>query len=118
MYFNVEDMIRLRVLDDDQLYILNYQLEQKVSEIKNIPMVRDELVCELVILAETAAHEVARRNHWSPKRTKGRYSRDGITYDTEEYRKWLRGHWNTAISDISFLESFSFWDNLLSLASA
>lgn len=115
MYFRTQDLKRLELLDEDQLYILNRELIQTVSEIKRLIFVNENLVCELVSLAETAAKEIACRNRWSPSPTDGKYS-IGITYDTPEYREWLRDYRrSTVICDVDFLSQFSFWNDFQKL---
>ena len=116
MYFRTQDLKRLELLDEDQLYILNRELIQTVSEIKSVIFVNENLVCELVSLAETSAKEIACRNRWSPRQTDGKYSTTGITYDTPEYREWLRDHRrSTVICDVDFLSQFSFWNDFQKL---
>lgn len=114
MYFRAQDLNLLERLNEERLYVLNSTLIQKVSEMKQLVLVDKNLMCELVSLAETAAKEVACRNRWSPIPSNGEYSTTGITYDTAEYRKWLRTNRDTVCSK-GFLKQFSFWNELLSL---
>lgn len=114
MYFRAQDLNLLERLNEERLYVLNSTLIQKVSEMKRLVLVDKNLMCELVSLAETAAKEVACRNRWSPIPSNGVYSTTGFTYDTAEYRKWLRANSDTVCSK-DFLKQFSFWNDLLSL---
>ena len=118
LYFNSEDLKRLERIDEHQLYRLNNGLLEAVNEVKRLCMADEQLICELVALAETAAKEVACRNRWSPKPSNGKYSTTGITYDTEEYRKWLR-NMSSRVPDkfayADFFGTFSFGMDVLEL---
>lgn len=89
LYFNSEDLKRLEQIDENQLYQLNYALWEVTNDTKRLCLADKQLIRELVALTETAAKEIACRKRWSPKPSNGEYSIDGITYDIEEYRKWL-----------------------------
>lgn len=113
--FNSEDLKRLELMDERQLYLLNCKLLEAANEIKRLCMADKQLICELVALTETAAKEIACRNRWSPKPSNGEYSTTGITYDTEEYRKWLRDNRHIVCDNIDFICQFSFGDDVLKL---
>lgn len=118
IYFRTEDLKRLELINEKQLYLLNSKLLEVVSEKKRQCLVDEQFMCELVGLAETAAKEIACRNRWSPIPSNGRYSTTGITYDTKEYRKWLRDNRDTVCYDVDFLSQFSFWEDILSFTEA
>lgn len=118
MYFRTGDLKRLELIDEKQLYLLNCKLLEAVANIKGNCMADEQLICELVSLAETAAKEIACRNRWSPILSDGKYSTTGITYDTKEYRQWLRDNRDTVCYDVDFLSQFSFWEDILSLTRA
>lgn len=120
MRFNLEDIIKLREMSEEELCRLNVMLIYIANEIKR--MYNYSMAYEAVKVAETAAEEVARRKHWSPIPSNGRYSiNGGITYDTKEYRKWIRDNRKTKfdlqeISDSeALLSEFSFGQRSLIL---
>lgn len=119
MYFHQQDLNRLRELNEEQLYILNRELCTGASILKGSCMANEQIIIALVQLAETAAKEVACRKRWSPKPSNGRYSTNGITYDTEEYNKWIRDNDNIGYDKLlNVLEKFSFCDDYLSIMRA
>lgn len=118
LQFSLQDLERLEALSEKQLYILNSNLVNTVSAVKSSCLVSTELVCQLVVLAETAAHEVSCRKRWWPKVTDGIYSTTNISYDTESYNQWLRRYNENCTvrnKDMAFLEQFSFWNDILSV---
>lgn len=120
VFFSNLDLVRLNLLTDEQLYILNQTLCEMVHEVKtNLFHVLSstELICEAVTLAETAAKEVCDRNGFWPVPTSGEYSRTGITYDTPKYRMWMRSQAKNVKWDKRFLFGFSFFEDLLDLVS-
>lgn len=117
--FQKQDLNRLRELNEEQLYILNRELCTGASILKGSCMADEQIIIELVQLAETAAKEVTCRKRWSPKPSNGRYSTNGITYDTAEYNKWIRDNDNIGYDKLlDVLEKFSFCDDYLSLTRA
>lgn len=116
--FNAEDLKRLECIDEHQLYFLNIGLLGAVNDIKRLCMADEQLICELVALTEVATKEVACRKRWSPKPSNGKYSTNGITYDTKEYRKWLRDM-RFRVPDefayVDFFGTFSFGMDVLEL---
>lgn len=118
IFFRTEDLKRLETIDEKQLYLLNCKLLEAVAEVKGHCMSDKQLICDLVSLAETAAKEIACRNRWSPIPSDGKYSTTGITYDTKEYRQWLRDNRDTTCYNVDFISQFSFWEDILSLMGA
>lgn len=114
IFFRTQDLKRLEQLNEKQLYVLNSELCERASALKSLCMADQELIGELVKLAETAAKEIACRNRWSPIPSNGRYSSTGITYDTKEYRDWLIANRDT-VCRRDFLKKFTFWEDLLSI---
>lgn len=88
--FNAEDLKRLESIDEKKLYEVYSRLLETLDELKRTCIVgimeEKQLLCELDALAETAAKEVAGRECCSTKPSDG----NGITYDTEAFRKWLK----------------------------
>ncbi len=116
--FNPEDLEQLQRINERELYRLNRDLLEVTNEIKRFCMSDEQLICKLVALTETAAKEVACRKRWSPKPSNDRYSTNGITYDTEEYRKWLRDMSFIVPDEFAyndFLGTFSFGIDVLEL---
>lgn len=117
IYFTKEDLKRLSAINDESLYVLNCRILDALNETKRsilVCMFDEKLIYALVELAETAAKEAACRNGWSPVASKGKYCTTGITYDTKEYRKWLKHHTDVK-TDIEEVSKFSFWDNIVLL---
>ncbi len=116
--FNSEDLKRLEMLDENELYYLNIILFDVTNKIKRLCMADEQLICRLVALTETAAKEISCRKRWSPKVSNGKYSTTDITYDTEEYRKWLRDnrqHLCDSFSYGDYLGQFSFGYSIIEL---
>lgn len=117
IFFNGRDLERLKELSDAELYILSEELIAKVHEAKADILVivsSEETITQLVSLAETALGEIARRGEFTPITSNGKYSTDGLTYDTPECRRWLSIHRNSANTSREFLRDFSFYEALLS----
>ena len=120
IFFNERDLERLKELSDDELYILCEVLFAKVHDTRDnllFVMVSEETITQVVGLAETALKEIARRGGYNPIPSDGKYSTDGLTYDTPECRRWLsnhRKHSNRNNSCREFLGNFSFSETLLS----
>lgn len=114
LYFNKDDLARLKKLNEPKLYVLNRELLDLSSEVKRIILADEGVVLNLVLLAETAAKEVAERNSWEPISCDGIYSIYGITYDTPRYRDWLKANHDT-VWPPDFLQEFSFWTQLQEL---
>lgn len=115
IFFSKGDLERLKHLSDAELYILTEELVGKVQEAKAniiIVMSSEETITQLVGLAETALGEIARRGEFNPITSNGKYSTDGLTYDTPECRRWLSIHRNSANSSREFLRDFSFYEAL------
>ncbi len=113
IFFRTEDLKWLERMNEKDLYLLNSKLLEAAYTVKWLGS--KQLICEVVGLAETAAKEIACRNRWSPKPSNGEYSTTGITYDTEEYRKWLRENRGTVCDNIDFLCQFSFAEDVLAI---
>ena len=117
IFFNERDVIRLKELSDEELYILNEELRDKVHNAKAdilLIMSSKEYITQLVALAETSAKEVARRAGYSPICSNGKYSSDGLTYVTPEFRMWMSCHKVPADAGREFLQDFSFYEALSS----
>ena len=115
IFFNERDLERLTQLSDSELYILTEELLGKVHESKDnivIIMSSDETTTQLVGLAETALKEIARRGGYTPITSNGKYSPDGLTYDTPQCRMWLSNHRVSANVNRDFLREFSFYEAL------
>lgn len=118
IFFNERDLERLKNLSDDELYILNEELRNKVHEAKAnilVIMSSEETITQLVGLAETAASEIAHRGGYTPITSNGKYNPDGLTYDTPECRMWLDNHRNSMDISRDFLSDFSFYEALSQL---
>lgn len=115
IFFNEKDLERLKKLSDSELYILTEELSRKVHETKAnivIIMSSEETITQLIGLAETALKEIARRDELTPITSNGKYSTDGLTYDTPECRLWLSNHKNSTDISRDFLREFSFYEAL------
>lgn len=119
IFFNERDLERLKNLSDAELYILIEELLGKVHEAKGnvlIIMSSEETITQLVNLTETALKEIARRGEFTPITSNGKYSIDGLTYDTPECRNWLINHRkSSANTNRDFLRDFSFYEALSQL---
>lgn len=115
IFFDDRDLLMLRELSDAELYTLNEKVLAKVHDVKaniSMNMFSKETIFEIVEIAETTAAEILRRCGGTPQFSTGAYNRTGITYDTPEYRHWLRKNRGIDDVDTSFLKSFSFWEEL------
>lgn len=113
IFFNDNDLQLLRELSDDQLYILIDWLPSKTHDSKanlTVCMFSDSYTKQLLTLSETAAKEVSKRFGFCPATSYKTYTRDGLTYDTPEYRNWLLEHRPNHNISNDFLKQFSFYE--------
>ena len=118
MSFDYDDLEHLKRLDDNDLYRLNIVLLETTNEKKQLCMSNKSLILELVRLTETAAQEVAWRKHYHSQASKGIFSYSGITYDTKEYRKWLKDKYSILGDNFDcteLLSEFSFGNKIIEL---
>lgn len=108
-YFNEEDRELLKKLSEGELYVLCCKVTNVATESKRA-IIRiisgQDLIRQLVLLAETTYAEIARREDYKPKLSNGEYG-FGATCDTEEVRSWIIKHRGTTANE-EFLNNFSF----------
>lgn len=114
MLFNPSDLSRLKELSNLELHFLVRELITETTEVQR--HCDEKTMAETILLVQTAAMEVAIRNHFQPAETTERYYPDGITFLTDECREQIISTVGPYPIDNKFLHEFSFWAELTELA--